>query len=140
MWALFIVVLLIAAYVYMIYRQPAHPDGVWNAARGFMRSQSLNICRLYIVADNVVILMNDEDGTIYDDAYKFQCRKIYKTWLAPFTGLAYYKVNIPGTIFTNMDVVINIASHQMLMQNAEWSVILYKNGEDSMEYFKDLSE
>jgi hypothetical protein len=139
MLALIIVIIVIAVYVYMVTHQQSYTDGVWSADRVFMRSQNLAICRFYIVGNRAVILMSDAEGTIYDSAYAFICTPMYRSWLAPFTGVVYYKLDVPGTIFTDMHITINTITNQMVMKNGDICVTMYKNGEESINYFRELA-
>lgn len=139
MLAICVVIVVIILYVYMLSRCQSYTDGVWCADRTFMRSQEMSICRFYIVGDRVVVLVSDAEGVVYDSVYKFSCKPSARGWLSPFTGIAYYTINIPGTIFTNMRAVINIVTNQMVMTNSDICVTMYKNGEESMNYFRELA-
>ncbi len=123
----------------MLAQRQSYTDGVWCADRVFMRSQDMSICRFYIVGDRAVVLVSDSAGVVYDSAYTFSCKQQARSWLSPFTGIAYYTISIPGTIFTNMRAVINTVTNQMIMTNRDICVTMYKNGEESMNYFRELA-
>ena len=139
MLSILVAVLALLIYFYMLYRQPAYLDGVWVADKKFVQSQQLSVCRFYIIGDKATIVMADAVGTIYDDVFDIQHRRRYRSWLSPFTGRMHYTVNIPDTMFANMSATLNTETGQLVLANTDICIALYKNNEESANYFKQLA-